>query len=276
MRASDAILWVDALIAASAVAWALVVAYTPQPDYGLLRRLTWLMAVCLWIFALVWDVTSSSPLPIRVILTAVVFAVTGVLLCEGIRWTYRAETRADNPFPALSQPIIVEKPQVPTLFLECVATSSPRTMPESGIIWTLQLQQDGNGGGSLGQLSGPPGGEMGTWFWEGYRCRVINYSDKPVANVEIVIDLITYAAIPVENGFHNGQQSAHKEITVRIPKIDSGKDNPFTFYILNMAKQFMEIRFLEKTKLTIIGDKKIYDGTLQQSYLSTLNLAPRR
>jgi hypothetical protein len=127
----------------------------------------------------------------------------------------------------------VEPASFPALLLECEATVAPKTMPESGVIWTLQLQSDGAGGGSLGQMRGPPGGDIGVgWFSEGYKCKVTNYSDKPVSNVEITADLIAYAAIPVENGFRNGPQSAHKEITARIPKIDSGKDNPFTFLYL--------------------------------------------
>ncbi len=171
-----------------------------------------------------------------------------------------------------------ENPPIPTLFLQCMPNGFPHTMPESGVIWQLQLQTDGATGGALSQQSGIPGSETGAaaLLLSGYRCEVTNYSANPVANVEITLDLITYEAIPTDNGFRNGPQSIHKEIIVRIPKIDTGKDSPFIFYIFNMAKQFMEVRFLEKTTLTVIGETKPHDGVLQQSYLAPLHLPPRR
>jgi hypothetical protein len=269
MRAGEAILWLDAFFVASATAWVLVVAYTPLPDYALLRRLAWFIALCLWVFALVWDVTSNSPFPMRLLVTGVVFAVAGVLLCEGIRWSYRAAASASN---------VDIKPadSVPTIFLECLSSSLPKVMPESGVFWTLSLQTDAIGSG-FGHAAGPPGMDIGpSPLMEVYRCDVTNYSAGPVANVEMTLDVVTYDAVPTDNGFNSGKETARKNVNLKIPKIDPGKNNQFTFYAFNTSKKFMNVSFLENIKVTVIEDKTIHDAKLQQSsYLTQLHFVPR-
>jgi len=97
MRVSDAILWVDALLTGAAIAWALTVRYLTVPDFSLLRRLFWAIAVGLWVFAAVWNVTSNNSPWVRLPLAAAIFAISGIFLVEGIRWTYRAEIALPKP-----------------------------------------------------------------------------------------------------------------------------------------------------------------------------------
>ena len=91
MRTSEAILWLDALFTGVTTAWALTVRYLPSPDYALLRRLFWAIATGMWIFAIVWNVTAIQSAWVRIPVTAAIVMVAGVLLAEGVRWTYRNE-----------------------------------------------------------------------------------------------------------------------------------------------------------------------------------------
>jgi len=90
MPANDAILWVDAIFLGAAIAWALAVAYSRSPDYALLRLLFWAIAIGIGIFVLMWDVTATQSTWVRLPVAALIFAIAGTSLVEGLRWTYRA------------------------------------------------------------------------------------------------------------------------------------------------------------------------------------------
>jgi hypothetical protein len=92
MRVSDAILWVDGILLSASIGWALVVAYLQSPNYVLLRRLFWVIALGIGIFVIVWDVTATQSAWVRVPFVALASVAIGVFVVEGTRWTYREAT----------------------------------------------------------------------------------------------------------------------------------------------------------------------------------------
>jgi hypothetical protein len=97
MRLEEAILWFDGLVAAFVAGWGLIVMYLPDPNFRLARRLFWIAAGGMGVFAVVWNVTSVSNPWLRVGMTAVIGAITAVLLCEALRWAYLHETGGTAP-----------------------------------------------------------------------------------------------------------------------------------------------------------------------------------
>jgi hypothetical protein len=97
MRVSEAILWFDALAVATLASWGLLVMYLERPNFRLARRLFWLSAGGMGVFAMVWNVTAFQSPWIRITVTAVFGAFIAVGLGEALRWTYIHERAGTTP-----------------------------------------------------------------------------------------------------------------------------------------------------------------------------------
>ncbi len=104
MRVSEAVLWVDAILLTGAIGWALIVAYIPSPNYVLLRKLFWVIAIGVGIFILVWDVTATQSAWVRMLFVALASAAIGVFVAEGTRWTYRGALSHQSHIQAIVSP----------------------------------------------------------------------------------------------------------------------------------------------------------------------------
>lgn len=109
MRVSEAIFWVDAVLLGAVISWAVVVAYTPSPNYVLLRQLFWVIAIGIGIFVLVWDVTAVQSAWVRVPFVALAFAAIGIFVVEGTRWTYREASHQRSEEPAEVHPLVFQE-----------------------------------------------------------------------------------------------------------------------------------------------------------------------
>jgi hypothetical protein len=98
------------------------------------------------------------------------------------------------------------------------------------------------GGNGLVEFSNHPGKE---WQWRiqvgilggiAYKCDVTNYSDSPIIDVELVLDLSFYNAVPAPNqpnSISMGDLILRRPWVITIPNIDTGPSNSFSFYIYN-------------------------------------------
>jgi hypothetical protein len=147
------------------------------------------------------------------------------------------------------------------LFFNCVGAQSPNSMPEDGI-WGLSLNSDPLAGGGFSHQTGHIGTPIDPVF--GYKCSIINYGHLPVSNVRLTVDIST----------NTGNAATSKYMSAIIPRIDTGNDHPFVFYVNNASREYLFCRVRDTVTLTIIGNENEEEFPLSSAGL-TFTLYPK-
>ena len=142
------------------------------------------------------------------------------------------------------------------------------SIPSSGRAYVLQLWPVPTkvGGGGLGQVSGPPGTKLnfpGMMFIQ--EIKLTNYSGEPLFNTQINLGLTFREAIkdPSQPGVsRSGAVTLSRSWPIVIQTINSGIDQPFTFYVENISNQFVDVSF---------PDSAVAQGVDQQAHAVALS-----
>jgi len=133
--------------------------------------------------------------------------------------------------------------------MECHRAPGAIVMPFSGVIyrvflWPLPAE---SGGGGFGEITGPSvGKEMELSSPPNsnppYRCQVMNHGNTPIFSVDMALHLVFKAAIKdTQNSsqINSGDTTLVRDWSIHMPKIDTGTDGGFVFYISNLSQQFV-------------------------------------
>jgi hypothetical protein len=178
-----------------------------------------------------------------------------------------------NNNPAL--PVLPKNDPAATALLSCAMETLPRTFAPNEVVHFLNLYPlpitvvpvvDQVGGvvfdHSLAWAFNHSGkewqwGELGT---TAYKCEIVNYSDTPVIEVELALDLSFYDAIPAQNqptAIAIGPLVLKRPWLIKVQKIDTGPSNRFFFYIYNGTENKVVKVLLPKTaQLRHLGEEK--------------------
>lgn len=168
---------------------------------------------------------------------------------------------------------------------ECNATFMPVVVPPEGRIYVLQLNPipAESGGGGLGQVSGVPGSE---WSWseapghlrETYGCEITNYGDGPVFNVAMTIKL-AFRDVVIDPNLPNqktsGAVTLSRDWPIEIPKIESGPEARFKFYIFNMSPKFAEATLGSQATVHRLGESVTENVPIVQPNTNHMWFVPR-
>jgi hypothetical protein len=171
----------------------------------------------------------------------------------------------------------------PKIQIECHFGSMPNVVPEEGRIYVLSLFPTPieSGGGGLVENFATPGSE---WSWSppdkrpitGYSCRLTNYSDAPVFNVEMSLGTTFIVAVrnPNTGGTQSGDVYLSRRWLIRMAKINAGEDKPFTFYVMNISAYFALVTLPDVATLQMDSDGAKQTVTLIKPTYSDMNFAP--
>jgi len=79
-------------------------------------------------------------------------------------------------------------------------------------------------------------------FLHGYRCNVTNYGDTPVFNIDMALEEVFKEIIRDPNQpnlMQAGKIELSRKWLISIEKLDTGANNPFSFYIINSSNDMV-------------------------------------
>jgi hypothetical protein len=170
-------------------------------------------------------------------------------------------------------PVLPKNGAAATVLLTCEMETLPRTFGPSEVVRVLNLYPlpintvpiaDQVAGmvvdHSLAWAVNHSGKE---WQWgvlgaTAYKCVIENYSDAPILEVELALDLTFYDAVPAQNQPNEiaiGPQILQRPWLIEVQKIDISPHNSFSFYIYNGTENMVVRVLLPKTaKLRHLGE----------------------
>ncbi len=155
-------------------------------------------------------------------------------------------------------------PDVPEIrvFAVCLHRIMPAKWPPSGVVYTLGLffrDDDDFPRGGLGMVYGPPGSDA-KWSdqqnsIDAYQCSITNFSPSPIIDVDVVLQYSSTSAFRQESGGLGGRGIDYtRSWLVQINRIESGKDNPFVFYVYNATDKFVGISLPDHITARQLGE----------------------
>jgi len=82
-------------------------------------------------------------------------------------------------------------------------------------------------------------------------CEVYNYGSAPIFAVMIAFKIEYRANEKTENGSRAGEIVSSQDFTVRINKLDPGKDSPFVFYAYNQSNYWAYVAPPENAEFSL-------------------------
>jgi hypothetical protein len=142
-----------------------------------------------------------------------------------------------------------------------ILTTTPLAPGETLKVLQLWPLPEANGGGGLMDMFITNGNEF-VWpkpsenfpFLNGYQCKITNYADAPVFNIDLALqeefrEIIRDSEQP--NTMHTGQIKLSRRWPLNILKIDTGISNSFVFYIFNVSDNRVIVSLPEAVTLQI-------------------------
>ncbi len=102
---------------------------------------------------------------------------------------------------------------------------------------------------------------------QGYECKITNYIESPVFNLEIALQEEFRECIRDQkqpNEMHEGQITLLREWPFNIQKIDTGIGNAFIFYIFNVSDKLVFVSIPDSVTLTL-ADNTVKNVRLMHS-----------
>jgi hypothetical protein len=148
--------------------------------------------------------------------------------------------------------------------MECRGSFLPDRFPREGRIELLPIYYVhapfGGGLGGLEDLRGKPDSEI---IWppnklgiptRAYKCDLTNYSQEPVANVELVFHVDFKEMVRQGKQIGSGKTVLSRDWLAKLNKVDSEKS--FTFFVQNLSELFLYVTKPTCATLELIGDSK--------------------
>jgi hypothetical protein len=176
-------------------------------------------------------------------------------------------------------------PDTIRLFAQCDFVQPSIIVPPDGKIYMLQINAipASAGGGGFGIFSGTPGEKFNLPVLPiqlVYRCQITNYASVPLFKVSIALRLTFMEAVKdseTSTSLHSGAVTIDRDWMLEIPKIDTGKDSSFAFYMTNVSKQFARVMLPVKVSFIAGLNEQIKSADLiQATTIMGMILPPRR
>jgi hypothetical protein len=91
---------------------------------------------------------------------------------------------------------------------------------------------------------------------EVYKCIIMNYDDKPLLSVSLDLRVALAVVEPRQDGaLESGAIIADRSWPLKIGKIDTGRDNPFVFYVVNRTNNFLFVWLNNKGRAERLGEQ---------------------
>lgn len=102
----------------------------------------------------------------------------------------------------------------------------------------------------------------------GYRCAVFNYGSEPITNVRFAVRVAFRPQCEREKkDYWECPPSRERPFDIYIAKIDPGAASPFTFFVANRTKEWVDATIEESAKIQRLGTRE----TLSLPLVSTLD-----
>jgi hypothetical protein len=169
-----------------------------------------------------------------------------------------------------------QKPKIdPSISVECRSEPMPKEPSRGGYGYAVVFQNLA----WMGLYSfRDPGGL--NWIVNGkpqtaFACDVTNYSDGPLFEVGIDMDIVFEEAVEQDDGsFQNGKTLSSTNGPIHIRKIDPQTGNAFRFYMFSYCKCFVFISLQNDAIAQMPGDAERHEITLINSSPSPMTLYP--
>ncbi len=132
-----------------------------------------------------------------------------------------------------------------TTFIECQNDFLPQSIPANGRLIAIKLswsREVPHQGGQNEEYYGEPGTPLnrdeGGWPRDAYRCEMRTYGQNPLFNALLEFE-VEFNKPTITGG--SGDKIAEAKTNIMIPRVDTGKDGQFTFYIFNVSSYWVKL-----------------------------------
>jgi hypothetical protein len=170
------------------------------------------------------------------------------------------------------------------LFAQCDAVGPQILFPSDGRMYGVTLNAfPAPYGIGFGTQTGPPLSVLNFSTPDDpiptiYKCEFINYNVDPLFNISVALHITffeTLADDPSRSSVHSGAITLDRDGIIEIPKIDAGRDTPFSLYITNGTPQLVTVTL--PTNVSLSNGKLV---SLTQPYWMRapwgMHFSPRR
>jgi hypothetical protein len=173
----------------------------------------------------------------------------------------QANLFVQNTEPPKQEPFNT-KPQKSKLFIDCYSIGGYAVLPAEGIARILDLQEMPESFMKVDYLeetSGKRGAEFAGKDINGLpinvaECHITSYISGPIFNITATPHVTFQEAIQKSaNASESGKVTLSRDWPIKIPKIDSGPDHPYVFYVMNESNRFVSLSFPDRVTASVLG-----------------------
>lgn len=143
-------------------------------------------------------------------------------------------------------------PEDVAVFVSCQPDEIPAVVPKEGRIHFLMARDTPGESNDIEDYIGQPNSVF-SWplgakgVGGGYRCEITNDSDRAIFNLALLVHLtfetpVVSALAPGNMSMMRGKVTAERDRTVSVPRLDSGPQYPYVFWIWNCClNEFVDV-----------------------------------
>ncbi len=164
-----------------------------------------------------------------------------------------------------AKPIETANPKPEQLFVDCYSIQGHAAVPPEGVARILDLQEIPESvmkADFLEETTGKPGvdfagKDINNFPIQVAQCHITSYVADPIFNITATPRVIFQEAVQKSaNASESGKVTLTRDWPIKIPKIDSGPDHAFVFYVMNGSNRFVSLSFPDKVMANMPGKEK--------------------
>ena len=151
------------------------------------------------------------------------------------------------------------------LFVDCYSIQGHAAVPPEGVARILDLQEIPESVmkmDHLEEVSGKAGADFAGKDINNFpinvaECHITSYISGPIFNITATPHVIFQEAVQKSaNASESGKVTLSRDWPIKIPKIDSGPDHAYVFYVMNESNRFVSLSFPDKVTASGPGTNK--------------------
>jgi hypothetical protein len=163
------------------------------------------------------------------------------------------------------KPIETVRPKQEQLFVDCYSTRGSAVLPSEGHVYVLSLQEIPESVmkvDNLEDITGKPGLDFSGKDINGLpikvaQCHITSYGSGPIFNITTTPHVTFQQAVQKSaSESESGKVTLSREWPIKIPKIDSGPDHAYVFYVMNESNRFVSLSFPDKVTASVLGNSE--------------------
>jgi hypothetical protein len=248
--------WIAALLFAGAIG---MIALTPD-EIRVANILVWIAAISFGARWIMWAVITEYSWQIRAIVGAIVGAFLLGALPPALNWIFNKSAPQK----------IEDHTSIKMLHIQCTEVVYPLYIADDGKIYWVDLIENimiapfGIGFNTYLPQEKPkqafklPGYKGFPHVFQAKQCTITNYGNEPLFNINLIfhVDFYKHAVTQADDKEHYDIKSSN-EWTLRPSKLDVGKDNAFTFYIINQSSNRVVASFHNKATAKLLSGEQV-------------------